>query len=205
MHSKKTVFIVTIILYLASAIEAQDIQLTSGNKSKTIKAGTFIEVALSGNGQEPCANCTNSVRGELISYVDGNLKLKGTQVREPLMDGETNVGYLVKYYKKKNTIPTLSATREEILSIVVKGKKKMKKRTTGSSIGMILTMFGAAHLVAAPVSELSENNSGSLLLGLGLAEMISGLVIGGMFPQKVYITSEACPQKKPDEKIWVLN
>jgi len=199
-----TLLFAGIFLCITSALHAQDLQLTSGKKSKTIKAGTFIEVQLPSDIQGPCVKCANSMRGQMISYVDGKLNLQVKQSVETLMEGQNSIGYLNKNYKTKD-MPTLTIPREKILSITIKGKKKMRKRTTGEVLGIVVTMLGISHLISAPIAELTEDGGGSILLGLGLAELVTGIILGPSLQQKPFITSEECPQKRNGKKIWVLN
>jgi hypothetical protein len=199
-----TLLFAGIILCISSTMDAQDLLLTSGKKIKTIKPGTFIEVELPSVIHDPCINCSDVMRGKMISYADGKLNLQVKQSGEPLVEGGNNIGYLYKNYNSKN-IPTISILRENILSVTVKGKKKIRKRTTGEVVGMIISILGISHLVSAPIAELTEDGGGSVLLGLGIAETITGFILGPSLHQKTYYTNENCPQKRTGQKIWVLN
>jgi hypothetical protein len=205
MKKNSGIFFAVIFLLTYSGISAQDIKLTSGSKTKTIKAGTFIEISLATLGQEPCLKCpVNGVRGRLVSSADGKINLAVYQSREPLIEEKNNVGSLIKNYKKKD-IPTLSFTGTDILSITKKGKNKIKKYTPVQSLGMVLTLFGFGNLISAPYVIQADTKTANTLIGVGLTEMASGIILGRAFQQKTFYTSESCPQKKPGKKIWVLN
>lgn len=194
-----------LFLFTYSGTWAQDIMLTSGSKTRTIKAGTFIEISLATPGQELCNKCpVYGVRGRLVSAGDGKISLAVSQSREPLMEEKTNVGYLTKNYKKK-AIPTLSFPLTDVLSITKKGKNKIKKYTPVQSVGMVLTVIGFGNLVSAPYVSHSDTKTANTLIGVGLTEMVTGIILGRAFRQKTFYTSESCPQKKPGKKIWVLN
>lgn len=205
MKKISSLLFAALFLLAHSGITAQDIKLTSGNKTKMIKSGTFIEISLAAPGQEPCLKCpVNGVRGRLVSAGDGKINLAVSQSREPLMEEKTNVGYLIKNYKKK-AIPTLSFPLTDVLSITKKGKNKIKKYTPVQSVGMVLTVIGFGNLVSAPYVSHSDTKTANTLIGVGLTEMVTGIILGRAFRQKTFYTSESCPQKKPGKKLWVLN
>ncbi len=208
MHFMKkfsSILFAALFLFAYSGVSAQNIHLTSGSKTKTIKAGTFIEIGLATPDQEPCLKCpVNGVRGRLVSSGDGKISLDVYQSREPLMKEKTNVGYLIKTYKKKD-IPTQSFVLTDILSITKKGKHKIKKYTPVQSVGMVLTLIGFGNLVSAPYVSHSDTKTANTLIGVGLTEMVTGIILGRAFHQKTFYTSESCPQKKPGKKIWKLN
>jgi len=125
LKSKKTAFIAAIILYIASGIEAQDISLTIGKRTKTIKAGTFIQVQLPVPNQEPRVNCPiNSMSGQLISYGNGKLNLLVKRSVEPLSEGNTNVGYLKKITRTKENNLHLIFPGTPYCRLQKKGKTK---------------------------------------------------------------------------------
>ncbi len=193
------------ILSNISSIKAQDLVLTSGSKSKTIKAGTFIELYLSPPNLEPCRKCPlNGIRGQLVSSIDGKLTLKVYHAIEPITEENSNIGNVTKNYKKKD-VPTQIFSRENILSITVKGKKKIKKYTPPQSVGMVLILFGFGHLISAPIVSIEDNDTANTLIGVGLTEMALGIALETTFKQKTYFTSEACPNKKTGNKLWVIN
>ncbi|MEP6793111.1 MAG: hypothetical protein ABJB16_02205 [Saprospiraceae bacterium] len=205
MKNISSILFAALFLLAYSAMSAQHIKLTSGSKTRTIKAGTFIEISLATPGQEPCNKCpVYGVRGRLASSTDGKISLAVSQSREPLMEEKTNVGYLTKNYKKKAT-PTLSFPVTDILSVTKKGKNKINKYSALQSVGMALTVIGFGHLISAPYVSQSDTKTANTLIGAGLAGMVSGIIINRTFRQKTFYTSESCPQKKPGKKIWVLN
>ncbi len=205
MQKISSLLFAALFLLAYSGISAQDIKLTSGSKTKTIKAGTFIEISLATPAQEPCLKCpVNGVRGRLVSSADGKISLAVYQSREPLIEEKNNVGSLTKNYKKKD-VPTLSFDRTDILSVTKKGKNKIKKYTPVQSIGMVLTIIGFGNLVSAPYVSHSDSKTANTLIGAGLTEMVSGIILERAFQQKTFFTSESCPQKKPGKKIWVIN
>ncbi len=200
-----TLFFTGIFLCIGSILNAQDLLLTSGKKSKTIKAGTYISVRLPALNQEPCDNCQKYLAGQLISFENKHLKLRVMESNEPVVEEKKNVGHSYKKYVQEATQPIRIIPNDSILSITKKGMKKLRSRTTGEVVGIVLTFYGMGHIMSAPVAELRENNSGGLFLVLGLSEMVAGAIIGTCLQQKPYITSADCPQKRINKKIWVLN
>ena len=142
--------------------------------------------------------------GQFVGYENGQVKLKVKTMHEPLSEENSIVGYTSKKYTKKETAPVLSIPKDVILSITQRGKNKLRDNTTGQVIGFILLFFGTGHLSAAAISELNDDNSGGLLLKLGLAEVALGTVMSSVFKQRPYITSEKCPQLKENSKVWVI-
>lgn len=202
---KNVLLLISLSVSIATTIIGQDLLLVSGNKTKTIEAGTFIEIELPAKNTEPCEKCSSSgMIGQFVGYENGQVKVKVKTMHEPLSEENLIVGYTSKKYTKKETAPVMSIPKEVIMSITPKGKKKLKNSTTAQVIGNIFLFFGTGHLSAAAISELNDDNSGGLLLKLGLAEIVVGTALGSIFRQKPYITSEKCPQLKENSKVWVI-
>src|SRR5688500_11093978 len=120
-------------------INAQDLQLRSGKKFKTIKAGTYIEIELPTQNQEPCAKCKyNAMSGELISSTDDKVTLRVIESLEPLVEEKENVAYVEKTYMEEGKGRTLSIPKEIILSVKERGKKNLRDYKTGFVIGQTL-------------------------------------------------------------------
>lgn len=201
----KYLYAIAVLLFFFIQINAQDLLLVSGSKTKTIEAGTFIEIELPAQNTEPCEKCSSGgMIGQFVGYENGQVKLKVKTMHEPLSEENSIVGYTSKKYTKKETAPVLSIPKDVILSITQRGKNKLRDNTTGQVIGFILLFFGTGHLSAAAISELNDDNSGGLLLKLGLAEVALGTVMSSVFKQRPYITSEKCPQLKENSKVWVI-
>lgn len=196
-------FIPGFLLILNSLISAQDIKLQNGNQLKTVKAGTFIDLTMTYPGMEPCNGRCNGARGQLISYVDGVVKLKVHQSIEPLMDKNKKVGNLSKAYSNSD-YPVISIPKDDILSITKKGNKRIKKFTPMQSVGMTLTLLGAANLVSGIEVRDYGKDASNTLLGVGITELVFGIILVSSFDQKTYITSLNCPLKRNNGKIWVL-
>lgn len=207
MIMKKTtalVYHLGFILYFCSTLPAQDIQLQNADQIRTIKVGKFIDVKLSYPGLEPCSGCCNGARGQLISFADGVLKLKVYQSVEPIINGNKSVGSAVKSYQKTD-YPLMSFNKDNILSITRKGNKRIKKFTPMQSVGITLTMLGAANLLAgAEVRDVSKDASNTLM-EVGITEFVTGIILSSTFRQKTYITSPSCPSKRNKGKLWVIN
>lgn len=65
-------------------------------------------------------------------------------------------------------------------------------------------LLGLGHLSAAPVVGISAADEANTLVWLGLSEFLVGTTIAAISDQKTFITSENCPQKTDDQKIWEL-
>ncbi|HUQ67092.1 MAG TPA: hypothetical protein VM101_13105 [Flavitalea sp.] len=198
--------LIIIIFDFSSHSTAQDIHLKSGNKFKTIKAGTFIEIELPTPNQEPCAKCKyNFMAGELISSAGDKVTLRVIESLEPLVEEKENVGWVEKKYMAKGKGRVLSIPNDIILSIKQRGKKKLREYKTGGVIGMVLAILGSSQLVAAAINELDEGSQGNLLWISGGAELLTGITLIGVFGQKLYITSFDCPQKLAGQAVWEIN
>ena len=198
--------LISFLLCFTIGSKAQDIQLTSGSKTKTIHANTFIRVEIPIPRLEPCSDCAGrSVIGKLISYENGNLKIRVASSYESLLEEEYNIGYLYKKYSDKERQPILDIPREDLLSIMKLGNKRARERTTLESIGIVLLALGTANLISSPIGYESDTDTGNRLLAIGLTEMVIGTVLGVTSQRKPYFLSKDCPKMKEGDKIWVFN
>lgn len=205
MRMLKSIFVTVICSIGITGLSAQDIHLTSGNKTNIIEAGTFIEVMMPPDQETEIECSRNKVLGEFISYSEGKLKMRVLESLEPLMLEKELAGYTIKKYKSKENKLIIDIPNENILSITQKGKKKLRDNATMDVIGVSLILLGSAHLISAPIVRETTEGRARTLYGLGLAEVITGILFVGIFSQKMYITSEYCPDKKPGAKVWMLN
>ncbi len=186
-------------------ISAQDITLSSGKRTKSIKAGTFIQVELPVENREPCEKCSfNGVRGQVVSFADGKLNLRVFNSRETLYEEEKGIGYQDLSYKAKGSQPVITIPVDDILSITPKGKNKIKSKPTGRTIGVVIMLLGLGHMSAAPVVGITAADEANTLLWLGLSEFVAGIAIAAIVNEKTFITSENCPHKADGQKIWEL-
>jgi hypothetical protein len=184
-------------------LNAQDLHLISGNKTKTIKAGTYIEVELVAS-PEACVKCPRTAIGQLISYTNGQVNLRTSGVMEPLVGDESGCGEMIKRYKKSN-MPVLSFSKQDILSIKIKGKNKIQKTTTGKVLGEVLVFMGLTNMISSPLARIEDHEAGNLLLKLGAAEFLAGVIMTEVFDQRVFYMSQNSRQKGNGNKIWDLN
>jgi hypothetical protein len=197
--------LVIVLFDFFSYSAAQDLQIESGNKTKTIKAGTFIEVVLPTPNDEPCAKCKyNRMAGEFLSYADDKVQLRIAELSETIVSEKTNIGYQQKIYTHRDKSPVLTIPKDIILSIELKGKKKLRDNKVGFVVGQVLTTTGVALLAGAGLNELSEGNQDNLLWVTGGTGFITGILFLSFFPQKVYITNESCPEAVAGRPIWEI-
>jgi|SRR5688572_4147758 len=204
---KQAILFFSIILTLSIRGYAQDLHLSSGNSKKTIEAGTFIEIELLPTNQDPCDDCAiNKITGQLISYDDGKLNLRMKNMTKTLVENGNQVGYTSKTYSKKDIAPLVIIPRDSVISIIIKGKKRVNEHTAGELVGIVLYAMGSAHLFSAPFIVASAPDESKTLLGLGLAEVAAGITLGLVFQQKPFITSsEYCLLNNESNKIWRIN
>lgn len=195
-----------IIFDFSSYSIAQDLQIKSGNKTKTIKAGTFIEIVLPTPNDEDCAKCKyNRMAGEFLSYADDKVQLRIAELSETIVSESTNIGYQQKIYTQKDKSPVLTIPKDIILSIELKGKKKLREYSVGHVVGQVLTTTGVALLMGAGVNELSEGKQDNLLWVTGGSGALTGIILLTIFRQKLYITSERCPEAIAGRPLWEIN
>ena len=204
---KQAILLFSIILTLTIRSYAQDLHLSSGNSKKTIKAGTFIEIDLLPINQDPCDDCAlNKITGQLISYADGKLNLRMKSMLKTLLENGNNVGYTSRTYSKKDNAPLVSIPRDSVISITIKGKKRVNEHTAGETIGIVLYAMGSAHIFSAPFIVGTAPDETKTLLWLGLAEATVGMTLGLLFQQKPLITSsDYCLLNNESYKIWSIN
>ncbi|MFZ1678655.1 MAG: hypothetical protein WBP41_06580 [Saprospiraceae bacterium] len=196
----------TIFMLAYSGISAQDFHLTSGGKTRTIKAGTFISLQLPVPGQKPCLKCDlNYMAGQFMSYTDGKLKLRLIHSDIVIPDGDKNAGYIHRNFKNETNQSVVEISTDSILTITKKGVKKLSNRTTGEKVGMFLVILGASNVLSAPLAEAVEKDGAVPFVLVGLSEIISGGIVGAAFSQKTLVTSPDFPQKRSQKKIWVIN
>jgi len=202
MKPQKPTAILALLLCLVSAIEAQDLKLSSGNKIKTFKAGTYIEVTIPAAGIAPCEKCSHSVlRGKLVSYQHDTVTILLYEKKEVLVNDEKTLGYRETKYTEEMPLSNTEIPKGDVLSISKSGKKKLKDLTTGQVIATCLGFLGLGHLVSIPFA--GEN--GDLLAEIGAAEVVVAIVIGVSSTPKNHVTNINCPgQGKYPGKIWIL-
>lgn len=198
--------LIAVLLTLPFITFAQDLQLSRNGKTKTIKAGSFIEISLPAPAQEPCEVCpSHAMAGQVLGYDNGILKLKVKTSAEPIVIDKKKIGSQTKTYTSGDGAPVMEIPKDIILSITEKGTKRLREGTTLRTVGAILAMLGVGHLTASGIVELSDDGDGGMLLAIGLAEFVSGIVLAGVHKQKTYITSPQYPGNPETEKIWKLN
>ena len=140
MISQKTLCIFACLLFIVSTIQSQDITLQLGNKSKTFKAGTFLEIVQPAAGTVPCTKCSyNVLRGKLISYKDGVVTMTLDEKKEVLVNEGKTLGFRETSYAADMSLTNTAIPKEDILSIKQSGKKKLKTLTTGQTIACLLS------------------------------------------------------------------
>ncbi len=198
----KTPFTFIFLLALFQAA-AQDLVLTYGNRTKTIKAGTFIRIETPSTSQEPCLKCSSSfATGKLVSAKNGNIQIHPMKTSQPVVQNGVVTRINDVNYLDTASSPVISLPVDQIYSISEQGLKKFRENTTGQVMGFILMGLGASHLLSVPVVELTEGNDSKSLLFLGLGEFIAGIVASQVFKHKTYITHSACPDRKESDRVW---
>jgi hypothetical protein len=194
----------TLIFFLALfQVTAQDLVLHYSNRTKTMKAGTFIRIETPSTGQEPCVKCsTNFITGKLISAANGSIQIHPRMTSQPVVQNGLVTRVNEVSYLDTASSPLISIPVDQIYSIAEQGNKKLREKTTGEVMGFILMTLGASHLLSAPVVELTEGNDSKTLLFLGLGEFAAGLVTSQLFKHKTFITHTACPERKDSDRVW---
>lgn len=188
-------------MFIVSTIQSQDITLQLGNKSKTFKAGTFLEIVQPAAGTVPCTKCSyNVLRGKLISYKDGVVTMTLDEKKEVLVNEGKTLGFRETSYAEDMPLNTIDIPRGDILSIRQSGKKKLKTMTTGQTMATVIGLVGLGHLASIPFA--GEN--GGLLAGIGASEVVLAIILGVSSTPKTYITHVNCPDKpNNNDKIWM--
>jgi hypothetical protein len=209
-HMKSTCYrnlSLTVMLFLSVTCLAQDLEIVRDGKVKSFETGTFIEVQLPAPSHDENNPCDRSlVTGQLVRSEGNQIVLKVVRSEEPLMQGKTRLGQSFKKYDELANSPELSIPKEIILGVMHKGNKRVRENTTMETIATILIAMGTGHLVSVPVVEIADKGSeaGDALLWLGAAEVVTGLILGPLSQQKLYITSDQCPQKTKSDKVWAI-
>jgi len=188
-------------MLFVSGIQAQDIQLQSGNKSKIFKAGTFLKIVQPAPGTVPCEKCSyNVLSGKLISYQNGVVTMTLKEKKEVLVTDGKTLGFRETRYTEEMPLSGIDIPKEDILSIRQGGKKKLKDLTTGQAIATCIGLLGLGHLASIPLA--GEN--GDLLAAIGATEVVVAIILGVSSTPKTYVTHIACPDKpKNKDEIWI--
>ena len=198
----KTPFTFIFLLALFQ-VAGQDLVLTYGNRTKTIKAGSFIRVETPSRNQEPCLKCSTSFAiGKLVSAKNGNIQILPMKTSQPVVQNGAVTRINEVSYLDTASATVVNMPIEEIYSITEQGDKKFRENTAGQVMGFILMSLGASHLLSVPVVELTEGNDSKTLLFLGLGEFLAGIVTSQIFKHKTYITHLACPERKGSDRVW---
>lgn len=201
MISQKTLCIFACLLFIVSTIQSQDITIQLGNKSKTFKAGTFLEIVQPAAGTVPCAKCSyNVLSGKLISYKDGVVTMTLDEKKEVLVSEGKTLGFRETSYAADMSLTNTAIPKEEILSIKQSGKKKLKTLTTGQTIATVTALVGLGHLASIPLA----GDNGSLLAAVGASEVVVAIILGISSTPKTYVTHLACPDKPKNKvEVWI--
>ena len=201
MISQKTLCIFACLLFIVSTIQSQDITIQLGNKSKTFKAGTFLEIVQSASGTVPCEKCSHNIlSGKLISYQHDLVTMVLYEKKEVLVNEGKNLGFRETSYAEDMPLNSIDIPRGDILSIRQSGKKKLKTMTTGQTMATVIGLVGLGHLASIPFA--GEN--GGLLAGVGASEVVLAIILGVSSTPKTYITNVNCPDKpKNANQIWL--
>ncbi len=202
MIPQKSFAFLALFLFLITSIEAQDLRISSGDKTKTFKTGTFLQVITPASGIAPCEKCSHNVlSGKLVSYHAGVLTIIPHEKKEVLVTDGKTLGFRETRYTEEMPLSSVEIPKEDILSIRQSGKKKLKDLTTGQTIATCLGLLGLGHLASIPLA--GEN--GDLLAEVGAAEVAVAIVIGVSSTPKSFVTNIKCPgQGKYPGKIWML-
>ena len=201
MISQKNLWIFACLLFIVSTIQSQDITIQLGNKSKTFKAGTFLEIVQPAAGTVPCAKCSyNVLSGKLISYKDGVVTMTLDEKKEVLVSEGKTLGFRETSYAADMSLTNTAIPKEEILSIKQSGKKKLKTLTTGQTIATVTALVGLGHLASIPLA----GDNGSLLAAVGASEVVVAIILGISSTPKTYVTHLACPDKPKNKvEVWI--
>ncbi len=201
MISQKTLCIFACLLFIVSTIQSQDITIQLGNKSKTFKAGTFLEIVQPASGTVPCEKCSHNIlSGKLISYQHDLVTMVLYEKKEVLVNEGKTLGFRETSYAEDMPLNTIDIPRGDILSIRQSGKKKLKTMTTGQTMATVIGLVGLGHLASIPFA--GEN--GGLLAGVGASEVVLAIILGVSSTPKTYITHVNCPDKlKNNDEIWM--
>jgi hypothetical protein len=202
MKSICFVFFVTTFLHTTSG-HAQDLVMQSGNKTKTIRANTFVRLSLLVTDETPCVKCAaKRVTGLLVASKDDHIEILAREINDPMMSGDTVLGQNIKYYRKRTLSPTLIIPKSDVLSVLKRGNKKFSNNNIAEGLGLTLAIFGAGTLSAAPL--VSDADTANELIRVGLAEMVTGIAIAKVFENRVHYTNTNCPGRDVKDRVWEI-
>jgi hypothetical protein len=181
-----------ILLFHQNILPAQNLELISGNKHKTIKAGMYLSLLLPYPDTDPCCTtCTRIIWGRLIRTDETSLSMQVSRIVErPSLYDSLHLDHTEKVFSKHYTLPIMEVPKDSIISITIKGKTKIRKYSTGETIGHVIGVIGIGHLASAPI--VGDDDAG-LLIGLGLAELFGGLIISKASDQPFFVIAPGCP------------
>jgi hypothetical protein len=202
MNKLNPLVTVGIILIIISGSQAQNLQLTNGNQTKTFKTGTLIKVDIpprEGLGCDPCKN--NYLIGRIISYKNDTLTLRIRFEREPIMAADKVIGSQVRDFKEKNEKdwPIIDIPKKNIYSVTKQGKKEWRPVNAGDGLGVAYFSTGLIFLLTSLVAE-GENNQSSLS-GTGVTLTVIGLIMITFFERETYHIENG-QNNKPNVKTW---
>jgi hypothetical protein len=199
----RTGFLLIFFSFLLNDGLTQNLELTHQQKTKIIKTGTYLKLKVAKPGQDPCMKDAGKIiYGRLIGYDQGILKMQISHINDRPVGDSLAYYYTCKVFSEHFELPIMEIKKEDVTSIVIKGKNKSRKHTTGSTIGMVIAVIGIGHLASAPI--VGEDDAG-LLVGLGLAEFFGGILISSAFKQPLFITYPGCLKvNDPGKKTWEI-
>lgn len=189
-------------IFLSGASFSQDLVLTKGQKHKTFKTGSFVDILIPSTRIEPCDACEGDYyTGKIVSYRDGLLTIEMIKSGNVIVEGGKQIGYSNIRYSGKLGENIKEIPKQDILSVSQQGKKKYKQTRTGQAIGFTAIILSIGQLASIPFAD--ENRD--VLAVVGLTELGLGIIMASSFDDKVYVTNIDCPSapKIPDQ-IWKL-
>jgi hypothetical protein len=200
----QVLLLLTATLFFHTSIQAQDLILTHGNNTKEIKANTFIHILIPPEAQNPDSDCDGRyITGQFISQSRDSIQLRLVSIEEVVTPADHGQTLTSTTYRDWPKAPIQAYAKSAILRIDKAGRKKARENTTGEIIGYSLILLGTAHLISSPFIEAGELTHIETA-GLGLGEILLGLVIAGFSDQKTFITSSFCPGMRHDVPVWSI-
>jgi hypothetical protein len=196
--------IITSICLLHISAQAQDLILTHEKSTREIKANTYIRILLPPDAEEPDSDCDGRyVTGQLTGHSHDSIQLRLVSIEEVVTPADHGQTLNTTTYRDCHKAPFQSYAKSDILRIDKAGRNKARENTTGEVIGYSLILLGTAHLISSPFIEAGELTHIETA-GLGLGEILLGVVIAGFSDQKSFITSSFCPGMRLDAAVWSI-
>lgn len=192
---------IVVIIFSALIVSGQDLVFQADDKTKTIKANTYIKITMTPVGENPCGKCeVNSVIGKLLSSQNDSIQIK-VRSSEMTINEDNRPVLLYRRYQSKDA-PVISIPKNNVLAVKQQGIHHYKEHTGGETLGQLLALSGGSYMIGS--TGVEDDHNSNKMLAVGITTLILGITTAAIAERNLIVTSEFCPNIKEGKRIWSI-